>query len=100
MQLFLDLPFGLRAALGALVVVQLSLQVWGLIDLNGRAVVPGGRKWPWALVIIAGSVLGAVVYLAVGRSATADADMDHDFGADRTEQRTKAVDRLYGDRDA
>ncbi|MBK6306759.1 MAG: PLDc_N domain-containing protein [Gemmatimonadetes bacterium] len=63
-----DLPTGLLIALGALVLVQLSLQVWGLLDLSRREVVPGGRKWVWAVVILFGNLLGAIVYLVVGQA--------------------------------
>ena len=95
-----DLPTGLLIALGALVLVQLSLQVWGLLDLSRREVVPGGRRWVWALVILFGNLLGAIVYLVVGRSAPLPATFEDLPGGDRSGKRRAAVDRLYGDRDA
>ncbi len=95
-----DLPTGLLIALGALVLVQVSLQVWGLIDLSRREVVPGRRKWVWALVILLGNLVGAIAYLVIGRSVPIPATTDHVPGGDRTGQRRDAVDRLYGKPDA
>jgi len=68
---FTALPAAVRIGLIALVVVQLITQIIALVDLARRARVPGGRKWVWVLIIVVGNLLGALVYLAVGRSAPA-----------------------------
>lgn len=46
--------------------LQLGLQIFGIVDLIRRKRTRG-PKWLWALVIVCGSILGAVLYLAVGR---------------------------------
>jgi ABC-2 type transport system ATP-binding protein len=61
------LPRGTVVALLVLVAVQVSLQVVALVDLARRPRVEGGPKWLWLVVILGGNLVGAVVYLAVGR---------------------------------
>ena len=100
MQTLLALPPRALILLSALAVAQLSLQVWGVIDLTRRVAEPGRRKWIWALVIVFGGFVGSLVYLGVGRGALGDASDDGDASANLPERRTQAIDRLYGDRDA
>ncbi|MEO7963943.1 MAG: PLDc N-terminal domain-containing protein [Gemmatimonadaceae bacterium] len=103
MQHLRDLPLPALVLLGALALLQLSLQAWGLVDLSRRSVVPGGRKWVWAVVIVLGGVVGAAAYLAVGRGAASDAVLPGGAAASRLEDeaaRQRAIDRLYGDPDA
>src|SRR5450830_1342509 len=66
------LPVGVLVALGVLVVVQLSLDVIALVDLYRRpaARVVSGNKWIWLAVILLVSLLGAILYLLVGRMRT------------------------------
>lgn len=80
-------------AILVLVALQLILQVYGLVDLSRRDLVPGGRKWVWVLVIILGNLLGAIIYLAVGR--TAPGERGTEAGADR-DAAQRALDKLYG----
>jgi hypothetical protein len=91
------IPIPAVIALLGLLVVQLALQVYGLLDLAKRRAVPGGRKWVWALVIVAGNLVGAVIYLALGRSAP-PLDQAADRGAGDQNARERAIDRLYGGR--
>jgi Phospholipase_D-nuclease N-terminal len=51
-----------------LIILQLGVQIWGLIDLSrpNREVV-GGNKLIWALVIVLGSLIGTIVYFVAGR---------------------------------
>jgi hypothetical protein len=89
------LPTAAVIAICAVLLVQLVLQIAGLVDLARRRHVTGGRKWVWVLVIVLGNLLGAIVYFAVGRSAAAPgpaAERAGDRGA-----RDRAIDRLYGD---
>ena len=84
-----------------LIVVQLALQVYALVDLARRDKVRGDRKWLWALVIAFGNLVGAIVYLAVGR---APAEIDIPAGASGAstaggDAARRAVDALYGPRD-
>ena len=51
-----------------LVLVQLGLAVFCLVDLARREKVKGLPKWAWAIIIILGELVGPVVYLFVGRS--------------------------------
>lgn len=95
--LFGGLPIAAVVLILAVLLVQIGLQIFSLIDLAKRPRVPGGRKWVWVLVIVAGNLVGAVLYLALGRSRPAPAsDAVADSGA---EARQRALDRLYGDRD-
>jgi hypothetical protein len=54
--------------LSPLIVLQLGLQIWGLIDLTrpSREVV-GGNKLIWGLVIVLGNLIGTIVYFVAGR---------------------------------
>jgi len=82
----------------ALIVVQLALQLYALADLARRDRVRGERKWLWVLVIAFGNLLGAIVYLAVGRPP-AEADLAAGGSAASTaggEAARRAVDALYG----
>ncbi len=49
-----------------LVVVQLGLMVYCLIDLAKREKTKG-PKWLWAIVVILGELIGPVIYLLFGR---------------------------------
>ena len=81
-----------------LIVVQVSAQVYALIDLARRDAVRGGRKWVWALVIALGNLPGAIGYLAAGRPArTIDVSGTSTAGA---ESARRAVETLYGPRDS
>lgn len=88
------------AVLG-LIVVQLALQIYAVVDLVRRERVRGDRKWVWALVIAFGNLLGAVIYLAVGR-APATVDIPASTSGASTaggEASRRAVESLYGPRD-
>ena len=85
-------------ALGALIALQLVLQVVALIDLSRREAVVGGKKRIWVLAILLGNLLGAIIYLAVGRHAPRQARDEGRLHPDGTTR--KALDELYGsDRD-
>jgi hypothetical protein len=85
-------------AIGVLIALQLVLQVVALIDLSRRDAVVGGKKRIWVLAILLGNLLGAIIYLAVGRHAprqSPDEERLHPGGTSR-----RALDELYGsDRD-
>jgi hypothetical protein len=97
MEKLLALPTPALVALAALVVVQLSLQVFGIVDVVRR---PAERltlpKWAWAAIIVLGEILGAVLYLVAGRKpAPADEVRPATPVAERA---TNAADALYGER--
>jgi hypothetical protein len=50
-----------------LVLVQLGLAIFCLVDLARREKVKGLPKWAWAIIILLGELIGPVVYLLVGR---------------------------------
>ncbi len=52
--------------LAPLILIQLGLMVYCLIDLSRRERVKG-PKWLWAIFIIFGELIGPVVYLIAGR---------------------------------
>ena len=96
-QLLGDLPTPAVVALAVLVAVQLGLQVYCLVDLARRERVPGGRKWLWALVIVAGNLIGAVAYIAIMRGAARAAPVADAETGGGPQARERAIDRLYGD---
>jgi hypothetical protein len=50
-----------------LLLIQLGLIVWALVDLTKRERVKGGSKVVWVLVILLLEFIGPIVYLAWGR---------------------------------
>jgi hypothetical protein len=84
------------ALLAILVVTQLSLQIWALVDLSRRAEVQFGRKWLWVIIIIAGNIVGALVYLGFGRIPQGAFDPPSGDESGRDEGRRRAIDDLYG----
>ena len=84
-----------------LIIVQLALQLYALADLSRRDRVRGERKWLWILVIAFGNLVGAIVYLAIGR-APAEVDIPAGGTAASTaggDAARHAVEALYGPRD-
>jgi DMSO reductase anchor subunit len=49
-----------------LILLQLGLQIWALVDLARRETT-NGPKWLWALIIIIGELVGPVIYFIAGR---------------------------------
>jgi hypothetical protein len=94
---FSALPSWALVAIAILVCVQIALQVYALIDLSRRDSVLWGRKWVWAVIIIAGNLLGAVIYLGLGRVVD-QPDLDAPERGGTEQARRRAMDDLYGDR--
>ena len=85
-------------ALLVLLSLQLIVQLVAGVDLARRRTVRGGRKWVWVLVILAGSLPGAALYLSLGRMPDSE-----EPGSDTTHEQAgaagrDALDRLYGPR--
>jgi hypothetical protein len=55
------------AVLLPLLLIQLGLIVWALVDLSKRERVKGGSKIVWVLVILIFEFIGPILYLAWGR---------------------------------
>jgi DMSO reductase anchor subunit len=49
-----------------LILIQLALMIFALIDL-GKREKTRGPKWMWALIIIFGELLGPIIYFVIGR---------------------------------
>jgi ABC-2 type transport system ATP-binding protein len=65
----------LVAGLVVLVVIELGLLAWALVDLYRRpnSQVSGGSKIPWLILCLLLQIIGPVVYLAAGREKQAPA---------------------------
>jgi len=94
---FSTLPTWALVAIVILACVQIALQIYALIDLSRRESVIWGRKWVWAVIIIAGNLLGTVIYLGIGR-VVYQPDLGAAEGGGSEQARRRAMDDLYGDR--
>lgn len=52
-----------------LLILQLGLQIYALVDLYRQPAVRGS-KWLWAAIIILGEILGPIVYFLFARRET------------------------------
>jgi hypothetical protein len=95
---FLHVSNAVAVIVLTLIVVQVAMQAYALVDLARRDVVRGGRKWVWALVIALGNLPGAIGYLVAGRP-TQVVDVSGATTAGGEASR-RAVDTLYGPRDS
>lgn len=50
-----------------ILVFQLLLLIWAIIDLIRRRTVKSLPKWAWALIIIFVNIFGPIIYLVFGR---------------------------------
>jgi phosphoglycerol transferase MdoB-like AlkP superfamily enzyme len=90
------LPTWALAAIGVLIVVDLVLYVYALMDLYRRPVdqLTVANKWVWVAIILLISTFGAIIYLLAGRKPAASADAPvQGATAERAEN---AADALYG----
>src|SRR4026209_2432379 len=91
------LPTWVLVVIAIVVCMQLALQVYALLDLSRRDTVMGGRKWLWVVIIIVGNLLGAIIYLGMGRVVYQPGPGDGErAGSEKATRR--AIDNLYGDR--
>jgi hypothetical protein len=49
-----------------LIVIQVGLMIFALLDLSRRTATRG-PKWVWAVVIVVVNIIGPIVYFVVGR---------------------------------
>lgn len=92
----LNVPVAVAVGVLALAVLQIGVQIYALIDLARRRRVTGGMRWVWLLVILFGNLVGAIVYLAVGRPAPPAIEPEHESGRAPGERARDAADLLYG----
>jgi hypothetical protein len=50
-----------------LILLQLGLMIWALLDVIKRERVKGGNKVVWILIIVLVNIIGPIIYLLVGR---------------------------------
>jgi len=95
MDKLLVLPTAALVALGVLLVVQLSLQVFAIVDLVKRSAdgltLP---KWVWVAIIVLGEILGPIIYLAAGRKPVTAVEVAPRGNA--ASRGADAADALYG----
>lgn len=92
-----ELPAAVRAAVVALGIVQVAVEVAALVVLAKTPAerVRLSKKWPWVLIILFVNLVGAIVFLAAGRlPAPASGEAGSQGAAGETMAR--AVDVLYG----
>ena len=89
----------LAIAIIVLGVVQITLQIWALVDLIRRPA-PARRKGVFAAVTVLLGLVGAIAYLAVGRPMLEEearaASMGGEGAAGDEDARRRALDQLYG----
>ncbi|MHB9003904.1 MAG: PLD nuclease N-terminal domain-containing protein [Coriobacteriia bacterium] len=87
------------AMLAVLVLVQIGLEVYAVIDIIRRPVdrITGGNKLLWIVVVLFINMIGAIIYLAVGRKPTPARDVASEAPA--TQRASDAADILYGRRE-
>ena len=85
----------LAIAIVVLGVIQLTLQIWGLVDVLRRPA-PAQRKVAFLVVIVLGGLIGAIAYLAVGRPMLEAENRDAAAVSGDDAARRRALDQLYG----
>lgn len=97
MEAFEGLGTGVLAAIGLLLVLQITLQVIAIIQLvktPAERVTIGGRKWAWALIILFVNTVGAIAWFFLGRTEALSEETPTSAGGSA---RSSAVDTLYGE---
>lgn len=94
-----SLPMPALVALGVLVIAQIALEVYAIVDIIRRPTdqVTGGNKLLWILLVLFVNLVGAIVYLVAGRKPAVVAQAPR-AEADSSAAQT-AVDTLYGQGD-
>ena len=90
------LPSGALVALIVLAVVELGLAAFCIVDIVRRPAVLGGRKWVWIVLVVLFSLVGSIVYLAVGREQPPAPEPAPPGDADARSRTQAAADLLYG----
>lgn len=95
---FPSMPVAILVVLGILALLEIGLDIFALVDLYRRPIgrVALGNKWVWVAIILLVNLVGAILYLAIGRKPAIESDRAAAPSANRMEQ---VVDSLYGPRD-
>lgn len=97
-----EIPSGLLIPLAVLIAVQLGLQIFALVKLfrtpDDRLT---AKRWVWLVIILLGEIIGAVIFLAVGRkpAPAEDPQRANTAGEMTGDRAARAADVLYGPRD-
>lgn len=96
-----EVPSGMLIPLALLIVVQLTVQVLALVRLFRTPENQlSARRWVWLVVILLGEIIGAVVFLAVGRKPAPAEDPQRPHSAEvRRDRAARAAEVLYGPQD-
>jgi|GEM_PF-253810 len=93
-----SVPVGVLIALGAVLLVEIALDVIALVDLVRRPVarVALGNKWIWVAVIVLVNLIGAILYFAIGRRP---ATAGEEPAAKPSRSSAEIAEALYGGSD-
>jgi hypothetical protein len=93
-----SLPAGVLVVLGLVLIAELALGVFALVDLvrRPRTGVVFGNKWVWVAIIVLVNLVGPILYLAIGRKPGPPVDETPSVTAGGTTMRSVA-DELYGE---
>lgn len=94
-----SLPVAVLVILGVVLVAELVLLVWALVDLVRRpkAAVAFGNKWVWVAIIVLVNLIGPILYFVVGRLRVVQEQQPQAPVARVTMD--EVADALYGTRD-
>ncbi|MEP6843087.1 MAG: PLDc N-terminal domain-containing protein [Pseudolysinimonas sp.] len=94
-----SIPGWVLIGLGVVVIIELALDIFALVDLYRRPIgrVALGNKWVWVAIIVVVNFLGAILYLVIGRRAALASDQA--ARATSTENKSSLADSLYGSHD-
>ena len=89
------IPSGALVALIVIGVIELALAVFCIVDIVRRPAVLGDRKWVWIVIVALFNLVGAIIYLAVGRVQPPPIETHAQPGA-AAGRVAAAADILYG----
>ncbi len=95
-----SVPGSVLIVLAALVLLEVGLDIFALVDLYRRplAQVVIGNKWIWVAIIVLVGLLGPILYLAIGRKPAPAIEGSGSAGRS-PKQVDNVIDSLYGTRD-
>lgn len=89
------MPSGALVALVVLGFLELALAVFCIVDIVRRPMVLGERKWVWIVIAALFSLVGSIIYLAIGRVQPPPPETRAEAGA-AGGRVAAAADILYG----
>lgn len=95
-------PGWVLVVVGVLVVAQITLDAFALVDLYRRPTeqVVFGNKWIWVAIVLLVNTIGAIIYLAAGHKPALAENPPRSVSPVSPPVRTENIaDTLYGPRD-